>query len=134
MLALAILASSIFPQQIDNHLTLGYDPVCTICHDSLNGGTGTVTQPFGMAMQDAGLEPGNVTSLQAALDALDAADSDVDADGVEDIQELRDGTNPNPGLEPPEYGCIGSVAPAGNTFAGAALALAAAILATRRRS
>jgi hypothetical protein len=130
------LASDSFPAHLDTFLTLGYEPECTICHQTLLGGFGTATQPFGEAMRSRGLVAGNLGSLEGAVQALDGENSDVDGDGVEDIQELRDGTNPNPigDVDPPEYGCLGSIAPAGSGFAGALVALAGvAFVGLRRR-
>lgn len=126
-------ASLPFPSEIADHL--GGDtpvPPCTICHSNDLGGLGTVVQPFGVKMMERGLVAQNVASLRLALDALEAEGSDVDGDGVPDIQELRNGTNPNPegGLgDPPEYGCIGNVAPTRSAFPGATLSLVAALAA-----
>ena len=129
-------ASPSFPPEMDAHLALGYEPVCTICHSTLLGGLGTVVQPFGIKMQSRGLQPADLQSLRNALTALEAEGSDVDEDGVGDVQELRDGTNPNlaGGLEdPPEYGCLGNVAPTRSVWPGATLALAALAILVRRR-
>lgn len=140
LIAAPAAASAIFPPGIDDHLSLGYEPVCTLCHQTLAGGFGTATQPFGEKMRSRGLVAGDVTSLNNALDALtfETPASDVDGDGVGDIQELRDGTDPNTAAgtleDPPEYGCLGNVAPVPSGRAGAALVLAAlTLVATRRR-
>ena len=136
LFATPALASNSFPTAIDGHLSLGYEPVCTLCHQTLLGGSGTVVQPFGQKMRSRGLVANNLPSLNNALDALDAEGSDVDEDGIGDIQELRDGTDPNVGgsASGPEYGCIGNVAPVRSAWAGAALMLAAlSLIAARRR-
>lgn len=136
-LATPALASQEFPPHIDDTLTLGYEPVCTICHQTLTGGFGTVVQEFGQAMQARGLVAGDLTSLENALAALDAEGSDVDGDGVGDIQELRNGSDPNSasGGEGPEYGCVGNVAPVRSSWPGAALVLTAlALIALRRKA
>ena len=126
-----------FPPEIRDTLSLDYVPVCTICHQTMAGGFETATRPFGQMMQDRLLVAGDLTSLNNALAALDGENSDVDEDGVEDIQELRDGTDPNSAgdvEDPPEYGCIGNVAPLRSGRAGAALVLTAlALVAARRR-
>ena len=128
-------ASLPFPSEISDHLDNAPVPECTICHETNTGGLGTVVQPFGEKMMSRGLTAQNVSSLRTALDALEAEGSDVDGDGTPDITELRNGTNPNPEGgdvdDPPEYGCIGNVAPTRSVFPGALLALAGALLAWR---
>lgn len=67
---------------------------------------------------------------------INVAVGDVDGDGIGDIQELRDGTDPNSAGDAsgPEYGCIGNVAPVRSVWPGAAVVLAAlALIAVRRR-
>ncbi|WP_394839230.1 hypothetical protein LVJ94_20285 [Pendulispora rubella] len=109
--ALPAAATPNFPGAIQRDLSLNAPPPCTTCHNNPAGGTGTVTQPFGMKMIARGLVPGDETTLQRALGALDAENSDVDGDGVKDIQELRNGTDPNGSTETPSYGCGGSISP-----------------------
>lgn len=129
-------ASPSFPPEMDAHLSLGYEPVCTICHQTLTGGLGTVVQPFGVKMQSRGLVAANLETLRTALNALEAEGSDVDEDGIGDIQELRDGTDPNSSgafEDPPEYGCLGNVAPVRSRWPGAMLVIAALAILVRRR-
>ena len=135
LFAVPAAASDFFPQGIHDHLELDYTSQCTLCHRDLVGGMGTVTQPFGEMMRARGLTCCNLGTLENTLDALEGEGTDVDGDGVGDIQELRNGTNPNPeGIkDPPEYGCIGSVAPTRSPWPGATLAAAALVLLVRRR-
>ena len=84
-----------FPGAIKSHLGLDSKPACTLCHTTLAGGDGTVSRAFGVAMRGDGLVPNDTSSLNDALDALEAAGTDSDADGVGDIDELKAGTNPN---------------------------------------
>lgn len=121
-------------------------PQCTICHQTSQGGRGTVTKPFGKKMFTMyGLDPGNPDSVEGALtaDVLEGADSD--GDGVCDFDELLRGTNPSiAGDAPlcgPESGCFARVAPhptddtdniAGFAGIAAALALIAAARKTNR--
>jgi MYXO-CTERM domain-containing protein len=72
-------------------------PYCTLCHRTDAGGAGTVSTPFGRALMSEGALGNNVPSLDSALDALEAAGSDSDRDGVTDIEELRAGLDPNQG-------------------------------------
>jgi len=90
-------ATAIFPGAIQTDLSLGYTPPCTICHQTDTGGTGTVVQLFGKAMKQNGLLDADTTSLQSALTALEAAGTDSDCDGVPDVQQLKDGRDPNTG-------------------------------------
>lgn len=101
----AALSSSNFPSAVATHLGGGASPPsCTVCHVSNAGGFGTVTVPFGLAMMDLGLQAGDTASLDAALDALEAAGTDSDGGGVGDVDELRTGTDPNDGADDSDAG------------------------------
>jgi hypothetical protein len=151
LLALPAAASSEYPIAVQMHLSLMRPPPqsCALCHTNGITGAGTVNTPFGRAARMQGLVGGgNTASLIAALDALDAAGTDSDSDGVSDINELRAGTNPNVAnampdggtggggggtgggaggggdiveIPPPRFGCGASVMP--GLLAGAALLL-----------
>lgn len=141
--AMPASATPNFPGAIQRDLQLNYTPPCTTCHNNPAGGTGTVTQPFGIKMRARGLVPEDEASLQLALTALDAEKSDVDGDGVPDIQELRLGTDPNgvgESQETPSYGCGSSVTPpralldAPVILSGTLMAIGAIFLRRRRAS
>lgn len=129
----AALASGNYPGEVALELTVDA-PSCAVCHD---GATtfGTVTTPFGVAMVDAGLVASNPDSLVSALVTLESEGTDSDGDGVGDIDELLDGTDPNGteiSGEGPSYGCAGSTRP-GKPLAGAALlAMLAGVLLRRK--
>jgi len=93
-----------FPSEIQQHLGLAEPPRCILCHSSDAGG-GAVSQPFGQAMLAAGLTPLGGESLTAALDKLEADQTDSDGDGTPDIVGLRRGVQPVPDKPPVEYGC-----------------------------
>lgn len=130
-----------FPPEMNGHLTLGYEPPCSVCH--LNGvtGLGTVTTPFGVSMRARGCVANDTGSLDTALDALAAEGTDSDSDGVGDIQELKDGTDPNvaggagASTLKPVYGCGGGdlTAPIRPSVVGGLIGLLAIGLVTRRR-
>lgn len=131
-------ASPQFPDTIAQTLSIASGPPpCTICHNTLSGGLGTVTKPFGQYMQSRGLVAGNVDALQTALQAMIAERHDTDGDGVTDEDALKAGKDPNPASNSsvPDvgYGCgrVASHAPA--TGAVWVLAGAVALLARRRR-
>ncbi len=133
--AALLFASPIFPAEVQTHLSLGSAPQCTLCHQTLAGGLGTVTRPFGMTLMARGCQAGDLVSLDNALDAMAGEPTDSDGDGVGDIAELQAGTNPNGGEGPePEYGCFGRIGPARPPALGASVvALAIASLVRRRR-
>ncbi len=123
----------------------GPAPYCTLCHLSDAGGTGTATTPFGRALLRSGTLGNNVASLDGALDALDAAASDSDSDGVSDRDELQAGLSPNEGdpidgsdpdplanVPLPRTGC--SVRPPLTSTTSAWALAVSALLAARRRS
>jgi hypothetical protein len=140
-------ASPTYPNLVQQHLSLGYAPPCSVCHQNGVTGYGTVTTPFGKSMRDAGLQAEDPAALNAALDQLAANGTDSDGDGVPDIQELVAGSDPNgPGslsasrVPNPAYGCGATMAPtrpsrgAGVAFSGLLLAVLAAVPLRRRTS
>lgn len=153
--ALPAFATAEFPGAIQTHLSLAAPPAqsCALCHTNGITGAGTVNTPIGRALRMQGMLANDTASLVAALDALDAAGTDSDLDGVGDVAELRAGTNPNVAqapadggmgggagggtggggggepevLPPPKFGCGGAVAP------GLAVVAALGLLQRRRR-
>jgi hypothetical protein len=94
-------ASPTYPGLIDTDLSLDYDlgtTHCTICHTSNSGGIGTAITPFALAMRSAGLTLENPPALQTALATLDANGTDSDCNGTPDIQQIKDGQDPNTGV------------------------------------
>lgn len=110
-------ASSVYPGDIKSDLSLSYTPPCTICHQTNQGGSGTATQAFAVAMKANGLTGGaNASALSTALTALETAGTDSDGDGTPDIEQLKAGMDPNTGAtidgssssgstSVPAYGC-----------------------------
>lgn len=154
-------ATSNYPGTIKNTLELQRVPQCTLCHATNAGGAGTSNSPFSLSLQAAGLTGGgDLDGLNAALAKLEMDGTDSDMDGVADITELRNGTNPNvadapmdggtledggtppvpdagvtpeppPEIPEPSYGCSQS----GSGLLGALMGLVAlALFAIRRRS
>jgi hypothetical protein len=135
-------ASETFPQAVQEHLDLACAPQCTLCHTTPAGGAGMIDKLFGGAIFGQGARAKMPETIPAALDTLEANGSDVDMDGVTDIDELRAGMNPNPGdteLCLITYGCGARIAsgnasrPAVNGWGALAAALAAIALALRLR-
>lgn len=141
------LATPGFPTAIKSDLTLSYTPSCDLCHQGTQS-NGTAVKPFALAMKDRGLKPADNTSLTAALQQMETDKVDSDGDGVTDIEEIVNKTDPNSNgaaTASPVYGCArstnesaatpaASVAPARAVWPGAiAIAAIAAILRRRRR-
>jgi hypothetical protein len=132
-------AISNFPPMLEESLGMPCQPQCTVCHETNVGGSGTVTQPFGIAMMGAGLLTSDLTSLDAAVAELEAAGTDSDGDGEPDVAELTAGTDPNVAdaamcegaVEAPTYGCLSVTGGAG--AAGGVLLAVGAMVAARRR-
>ena len=147
-------ASPEYPGAIQSLLDMGCAPPCTICHIDNRGGRGRLDaahKPFVASALNDGLVALIDTStenpsqdpkkaLRRILDQLEKDAVDSDKDGVADITELREGSDPNFAnrrLPCPKYGCGARIDPRGGLDDGAfvaavltALALAAA---TRRR-
>ncbi len=141
-------AHSTFPTLIASELDMPCVPACTICHKDTLGGFGTVTEPFGKAMQADGLFF-TEASLSPALKKHEAAGTDSDGDGVGDITELRVGQDPNGNVDlcsqaalAARYGCGAHIAaPPARGDTGAALSalftvlvLGASLHRSRRRT
>jgi hypothetical protein len=129
-------------------------PACTICHRDLNGGTGSVTTPFGRALMGLGLVGASPAALKGVLDKENATNADSNSDGVSDIDALMACRDPNlvyvgdggvtadgaagagagPGFTDPtpEYGCATGRVSHGQGEALAAVA-GALLMVTRRR-
>jgi hypothetical protein len=136
------LASETFPDTIKAQLNLPAAPLCTLCHQTLIGGVMTVTKPFGRNLQQKyGLRLLDVQGLISALMQAQANGDDSDGDGVGDIAELLQGTDPNVGEggtavdTGPRYGCYCSAVPAlpASAAAGAVWLSGLALTEWRRR-
>lgn len=134
LLAAPAFASASFPTAVKTHLSLGTEPPqsCSLCH--LNGvtGIGTVNTLFGVSLRAHGAVALDEAKLGAALDAMRTDNTDSDGDGVPDVQELINGTDPNvpeggTKAPSPRYGCGANAVP--GLLAGGALVL----LTLRRR-
>lgn len=84
-----------FPRAIERNLSLDYEPPCFLCHVKDKTGLGTAESPFALSMRDLGLSADDHNSLTTALTALTNEKIDSDGDGVDDIDELKAGTDPN---------------------------------------
>ena len=137
LLAAPAMASPGFPAEIAAHLGAP-TPACTICHQGTPG-VGTATTAFATAMKARGLRLEDLPSLDTALDALAAENHDSNGNGINDIDELKAGNDPNASSGSavvPTYGCLGSVArqhPGGGAGWAALIALALAGVRLRRR-
>lgn len=143
-------ASDSYPEVIQEQFDMNCAPQCVLCHDSNEGGFGTVNRPFGVALR-SGLDvpAGSEDCLRKALDALESgatgdacsgdltdgtAPTDSDGDGTSDVEELRASVDPNAAGSDDlciiKYGCGARIEPKGRTDAWAAVAavLAAAAL------
>jgi hypothetical protein len=135
------LASSDYPEALQEASGAPCPPPCTVCHQTLNGGAGTATKPFADTMIREGDLDGKKPSLVApAVAAVSGSGADSDGDGFGDIAELASGWDPNARGEGdlcgPQYGCGARVAPGSKLDVSAlALALMAAglLLARARR-
>ena len=135
------LASTSYPAQVRTSLRLDAVPACTLCHVNDLGGDGTAIRPFGVSVSRLGaLGNDNLASLTSALGSVERDGVDSDQDGISDVVELRQGTDPNRGAEgarelpTPMTGC----ALAGRSFDANALGVsmlcvAALALASLRR-
>jgi len=102
MLAVSGMAQATprFPQVIYSYLysdytVTPYQPPCAVCHERGSTGSGTAQTPFAISAKARGLQAGDNASLTSALDAMRRDGVDSDNDGIPDVQELEDNTDPN---------------------------------------
>ena len=130
-----------FTRVIASDLQLGYEPPCSVCHLTNKTGSPTVTTLFAYALRDRGLASDR-QSLTLALTRLADDQADSDGDGVADVVELKNATDPNSkanasliSVADPSYGCAISPPSRGPSLALlSALGLTAAGLGSVRRS
>jgi hypothetical protein len=128
-LAPAARASDPYPGLIQEQLKLSAAPLCTICHLTLIGGSMSVTKPFGRnLMQKYGLKSQDFTNLPIVIMKDQQNGDDVDGDGVGDIAELIQGTDPNVpeggvAVDEPRFGCYCTVPAAASSSAAPAAGL-----------
>lgn len=123
----AAAASPDFPGLLQENLDMPCVPQCTLCHRDANGGRGTAIRPFAVTMIEEGLIGSEKETLRPALDGVEEGGYDSDGDGTGDLDELRDGANPNQegdGLLCAQYGCGARMAPDRGSFGTAALIVA----------
>jgi MYXO-CTERM domain-containing protein len=152
LVAASAAADASFPERLAKDLSMPCTPPCTICHVDTKGGFGTLRNiasgkpGFGKTLHqpEFGLVVSDFNTLETALQADEAAKSDVDGDGTPDIEELKkceDPNDPTPGASllatGPEFGCVrvakpGPVDGVASVAAAAVLVLGAAALRRRR--
>ncbi|MEZ4221341.1 MAG: hypothetical protein R3B13_10490 [Polyangiaceae bacterium] len=143
LLAAPAVASPSYPGELLDALNMDCAAPCTVCHQDQTGGSGTATKRFAEAMIDVGLEGGDEGTVKSAAQALEANGTDSDGDGVGDIDELKQGRDPNvegdASICGPQYGCGARVSsqPARGSepwiVAASAVALALGLGRRRRR-
>ncbi len=129
------VASPTYPELLQKHYKMDCAPPCTVCHRDRNGGLYTVDKPFGLTVYSLGLRGQSPNGLKEVERQLELTLPDSDGDHVPDVQELRDGTDPNSAAngslckEGPVYGCGAHVARGtGRNDLAAALAMLAGLV------
>ena len=141
---LSARATEDFPSVVERELSMTYGPPpCSVCHLADVQARYSVDTSFGQALRDRGVVAYDQDSLRRALDSLRQHRVDSDGDGISDVDELVDGTDPNlpEGLDPVgqvRYGCVvsrgGATAGATSVWPLLAVSLLGVAAARRRRA
>jgi uncharacterized protein (TIGR03382 family) len=115
LLALPAAATERVRDTVVSDLGLSYTPQCVLCHSEGKTGNGTAVTPFALNARARGLTAqggrGGTSPVATALARMQSDGVDSDGDGVSDIDELKQGTDPNVygpvpmALVEPQYGC-----------------------------
>jgi MYXO-CTERM domain-containing protein len=102
------LASPDFPTALRDAAGLDCTPVCSVCHTTEPGTSGTASKAFALAMRDAGLEAGDANTVGPAFAVLDP-----DGDGVPEFEGTAGETETTdfPCQAEVQYGCGMASAP-----------------------
>jgi len=103
----AASASEVFPEVMAREWGLDAEPECVLCHKTDEGGARTATRPFAVTLSRYDVQGGNPGSLTAALREVRSSQTDSDADGYSDYDEITTALNPNDASDGPEEGPIG---------------------------
>ncbi|HVJ17326.1 MAG TPA: thrombospondin type 3 repeat-containing protein [Polyangiaceae bacterium] len=103
----AASASEVFKEVVARDWGLDEQPECVLCHKTNDGGARTATRPFAVTPSRYDVQGGNPGSLSAALRQVRSDQTDSDADGYSDYDEVTTGLNPNDASDGPEEGPIG---------------------------
>jgi hypothetical protein len=95
LLSGSVHASKTYPGRMQSELGLAEEPACTVCHATDDGGKNTVTKPFGRSLMELGLKAVQPAALGPLLEKSRELGIDSDGDGVGDLEELEEGTDPN---------------------------------------
>ena len=118
-------ASPKFSDRLADTLDLPCPPTCLLCHTEAKGGAATANTKFGITLRRAGLECCSISEFDDIIDELADAETDSDGDGIPDIEELRDGTDPNKKSKTAEIDCAPQPVSDGCTSTGTASASSA---------
>jgi len=131
----------IYRDLYSSYTVVPYQPPCSLCHVRGSTGPGTAQTPFALSMKAHGLIAGDNATVIQALNGLTTDKVDSDNDGIPDVQEIEDDTDPNSpadvslsGEPGPNAGCGGGQkANFGGRPASAIGILGSAILVWMRR-
>jgi hypothetical protein len=113
-------ASPKYSDRLEERFDMTCAPTCLLCHTNAQGGFATANTKFGVSLRKAGLSCCDLSDFDDLIDEVEEAETDSDDDGIPDLEELADGTDPNKKIETAELACAPEAATGGCSASGRA--------------
>lgn len=113
-------ASPKYSDRLEERFDMTCAPTCLLCHTDAQGGYATANTKFGISLRKAGLSCCDLSDFDDLIDEVEEAETDSDGDGIPDLEELSNGTDPNKKSKTAEVACAPETITGGCSASGRA--------------